>query len=128
MRRPPGVLHGAWTYVLQDEDGQIAAAHSLAAGLDYPGVGPEHCWLQATGRASYLAVRRRRGRGGSESLARTEGILCALESAHAVAGALSWRRTGPGATCSSCLSGRGDKDVPELAARARAAAQEEGAA
>jgi tryptophan synthase beta chain len=114
-----GVLHGAWTLVLQDEGGQIAAAHSLAPGLDYPGVGPEHCYLQAIGRATYTTADDTAAVAALETLARTEGILCALESAHAMAGALELAKNRPGATLLVGVSGRGDKDVPELAARAR---------
>jgi tryptophan synthase beta chain len=112
-----GVLHGAVTKVLQENGGQIAPAHSIAPGLDYPAVGPEHCWLQATGRARYDAVGDDEAVEALELLARTEGIICALESAHAVAGALRLAREKPGARLLVGLSGRGDKDVPELARR-----------
>ena len=91
-----GVLHGMRTYVLQDEDGQTRESHSISAGLDYPGVGPEHSWLAATGRAHYEADHRRRGDGGVLALlTRTEGILPAIESAHALAGALQLGRRLP---------------------------------
>jgi tryptophan synthase beta chain len=111
-RGRPGVLHGALSYLLQDGDGQIAPTHSLAAGLDYPGVGPEHAWLNDSGRARYLTVDDAAAREGFLALARGEGIIPALESAHAVAYAREWaRRLGPGGLLLVCLSGRGDKDV-----------------
>jgi len=107
-----GVLHGARTYVLQDEDGQTIESHSISAGLDYPGVGPEHAHLAATGRAVYEPVTDAEAMDALEKLARTEGIICAVESAHAVAGAL---RLAPGLEPGSSilinLSGRGDKDM-----------------
>ena len=112
-----GVLHGARTQVLQDEDGQTIESHSISAGLDYPGVGPEHAWLADTGRAHYEPVTDREAMDAFRLLTRTEGIIPAIESAHAVAGA---RRLGlrlaeqdPGARPKIlvCLSGRGDKDV-----------------
>ena len=109
-----GVLHGAATLVLQNDGGQIAPAHSIAPGLDYPGVGPEHCYLEAIGRATYQAVGDEEAVAALELLARSEGILCALESAHAVAGALRIAKETPGATILIGLSGRGDKDVPVL--------------
>ena len=112
-----GVLHGAWTLVLQEEGGQVAEAHSLAPGLDYPGVGPEHCYLQAIQRAKYIAVDDTEAVQALQLLARTEGILCALESAHAVAGALRLAKQFPGTALVVGLSGRGDKDMPELARR-----------
>lgn len=112
-----GVLHGARTQVLQDEDGQTIESHSISAGLDYPGVGPEHAWLADTGRAHYEPVTDREAMDAFRLLTRTEGIIPAIESAHAVAGA---RRLGlrlaeqdPGARPKIlvCLSGRGDKDI-----------------
>jgi tryptophan synthase beta chain len=109
-----GVLHGARTKILQTDDGQICSAHSIAAGLDYPGVGPEHCQLQATGRATYRAIDDQEALAALRALALREGILCALESAHAVAGALQIADAEPGARILVCLSGRGDKDVPQL--------------
>ena len=111
-RGTPGVLHGALSYLLQDDDGAIEATHSIAAGLDYPGVGPEHAWLRDQGRAQYRAVDDASALGAYRALARSEGIIPALESAHAIAYALEHA-----ADCSSddvllvCLSGRGDKDV-----------------
>jgi tryptophan synthase beta chain len=106
-----GVLHGARTYVLQDGDGQTVESHSISAGLDYPGVGPQHAHLAATGRASYRPVTDKAAMDALALLARTEGIICAIESAHAVAGALELAREMPGATLLVNLSGRGDKDM-----------------
>jgi tryptophan synthase beta chain len=112
----PGVLHGARSYLLQDEDGQTQPTHSVSAGLDYPGVGPEHAWLRDTGRASYRAVTDADAMAAFELLARTEGVLVALETAHAVAGALAvGRELGPGGLVLVCCSGRGDKDVDSAA-------------
>jgi tryptophan synthase beta chain len=106
-----GVLHGARTYVLQDEDGQTVESHSISAGLDYPGVGPEHAHLAATGRATYLPVTDTEAMEAFSLLARTEGIIPAIESAHAVAGSLRLAAEMPGATILVNLSGRGDKDM-----------------
>lgn len=106
-----GVLHGARTYVLQDEDGQTVESHSISAGLDYPGVGPEHAHLAATGRATYLPVTDTEAMEAFSLLARTEGIIPAIESAHAVAGTLRLAKEMPGATILVNLSGRGDKDM-----------------
>jgi len=107
-----GVLHGTRTYVLQDEDGQTIESHSISAGLDYPGVGPEHAWLADIGRASYEPVTDAEAMAAFELLCRTEGIIPAIESAHALAGAARLaERLGPEATILVCLSGRGDKDV-----------------
>jgi tryptophan synthase beta chain len=106
-----GVLHGARTYVLQDEDGQTVESHSISAGLDYPGVGPEHAHLAATGRASYLPVTDTEAMEAFSLLARTEGIIPAIESAHAIAGTLRLAKEMPGATLLVNLSGRGDKDM-----------------
>jgi tryptophan synthase beta chain len=114
----PGVLHGAYSYLLQDADGQVAAAHSVSAGLDYPGVGPEHAALKDSGRARYVAVTDREALAAFERLARLEGIIPALEPAHAIAWVLAqaggWAR---GRTIVVNLSGRGDKDVAAVAAR-----------
>jgi tryptophan synthase beta chain len=111
-RGRPGVLHGALSYLLHDDDGQIAGTHSRAAGLDYPGVGPEHAWLHESGRASYLAVEDDAARAAFATLSRREGIIPALESAHAIAHALEWaEQLGPDGLLVVCLSGRGDKDV-----------------
>jgi tryptophan synthase beta chain len=106
----PGVLHGAYSAVMQDEDGQILEAHSISAGLDYPGSGPEHAWLRDSGRARYVAVSDRQALGGFSRLARLEGIIPALESAHAIAWALEH---GASELDLICLSGRGDKDLAE---------------
>ncbi len=112
----PGVLHGAKSYLLQDSQGQVADAHSVAPGLDYPGVGPEHAYYKLTGRADYAAVTDAEALGGFQFLARTEGILPALEPSHAVA---YLRKIAPslkrGAVVVLCLSGRGDKDVESIA-------------
>ncbi len=117
----PGVLHGARTFVLQDEDGQTIESHSISAGLDYPGVGPEHAWLHETGRATYLPVTDRDAMDAFLLLTRLEGIMPAIESAHAVAGTLAIAPTlrseiGPGAVVVVNVSGRGDKDVDTAAA------------
>jgi tryptophan synthase beta chain len=107
-----GVLHGMRTFVLQDADGQTLGTHSISAGLDYPGVGPEHVWLRETGRAEYRAVTDAEAMGAFSVLCRTEGIIPAIESAHALAGALDvGRELGPGGLILVNLSGRGDKDV-----------------
>jgi tryptophan synthase beta chain len=113
----PGVVHGYRSLVLQDEHGQVAEAHSIAAGLDYPGVGPEHAHLGAVGRATYVTVTDDEVVAAVHRLARAEGILCALESAHAVAWVLRAAGTGelaPGSTVLLTLSGRGDKDMETL--------------
>ncbi|GLI01200.1 tryptophan synthase subunit beta [Phytohabitans aurantiacus] len=112
----PGVLHGTRTYVLQDDDGQTLESHSISAGLDYPGVGPEHAWLHDNGRASYLPVTDDEAMGAFQLLCRTEGIIPALESAHAVAGIIKVvpalrEELGREPTIIINLSGRGDKDV-----------------
>jgi tryptophan synthase beta chain len=117
-RGTPGVLHGAYSYLLQDADGQVHPAHSISAGLDYPGVGPEHSYLKDSGRATYVAVTDDAALGGFELLSRTEGIIPALESAHAVA----WIAGEAGRWASDapvllCVSGRGDKDVAQISAR-----------
>lgn len=111
-----GVLHGARSYLLQDEDGQTVESHSVSAGLDYPGVGPEHAWLADTGRASYEAVTDAEAMEAFQLLCRTEGIIPAIESAHALAGALRvGRELGPDGVVLVNLSGRGDKDVDTAA-------------
>ena len=112
----PGVLHGSRSFVLQDEDGQTVESHSISAGLDYPGVGPEHAHLAATGRARYEPVTDAEAMEAFKLLCRTEGIIPAIESAHALAGALAeGRRLGPGGVVLVNLSGRGDKDVDTAA-------------
>ena len=108
----PGVLHGMRTFILQDAEGQTRTTHSISAGLDYPGVGPEHAWLQEAGRATYRAVTDAQAMEAFSLLCRTEGIIPAIESAHALAGALQvGTELGPGAVLLVNLSGRGDKDV-----------------
>ncbi|HZH43945.1 MAG TPA: tryptophan synthase subunit beta [Lysobacter sp.] len=114
----PGVLHGNRTYVLCDDDGQIIETHSVSAGLDYPGVGPEHAFLKDTGRAEYVGVTDDEALAAFHQLARTEGILAALESSHAIAQAIKLARELPRDALVLCnLSGRGDKDVHTIAAR-----------
>ncbi len=111
-RGRPGILHGARSYLLQDADGQTVESHSISAGLDYPGVGPEHAWLADIGRASYLPATDTEAMEALRLLSRTEGIIPAIESAHALAGALRLgRELGPDAIILVNLSGRGDKDV-----------------
>jgi tryptophan synthase beta chain len=111
-----GVLHGARSFVLQDEDGQTIESHSISAGLDYPGVGPEHAYLADTGRASYRPVTDAAAMEAFRLLCRTEGIIPAIESAHALAGTLDiGRELGPDAVVLVNLSGRGDKDVDTAA-------------
>ncbi|SRR5579871_574235 len=108
----PGVLHGSYSYVLQDLDGQIAETHSISAGLDYPGVGPEHAWLRDTGRADYVSVTDKQALEAFQALARQEGILPALESSHAVYQAMKIApRMSKNSILIVNLSGRGDKDV-----------------
>jgi tryptophan synthase beta chain len=118
LRGRAGVLHGSHSYVLTDDDGQILPAHSISAGLDYPGVGPEHAFLKESGRASYVAATDDEALEALELLARTEGIICALESAHAIA---HLRRLlpalGPDRIVLVSLSGRGDKDMATVAER-----------
>ena len=111
-----GVLHGNKTYLLQDADGQIAHAHSISAGLDYPGVGPEHAWLKECGRAEYVSVTDDEALAGFQALTSEEGIIPALESAHAIAHVLKLAPTMPKEqTIVICLSGRGDKDMHTVA-------------
>ena len=114
----PGVLHGNRTYVICDDDGQIAETHSISAGLDYPGVGPEHAFLKDTGRAEYVGITDDEAMAAFHLLARTEGILAALESSHAVAQAIKLARELPKeALVLANLSGRGDKDIYTIAKR-----------
>ena len=116
-RGSPGVLHGSLSYLLQDEGGQVHPAHSISAGLDYPGVGPEHSFLKDSGRARYVAVTDAAALEGFALLSRIEGIIPALETAHAVAwvaaNAGSWASDAP---VLICVSGRGDKDVAQISA------------
>ena len=112
-----GVLHGTRSYLLQDDNGQTMASHSISAGLDYPGVGPEHAWLRDRGRVSYEGITDAEAMAGFELLCRTEGIIPAIESAHAIAGVGKIaQRLGPQARILVNLSGRGDKDVATAAA------------
>ncbi len=112
----PGVLHGARSYLLQDADGQTLETHSISAGLDYPGVGPEHAWLRDTGRATYRAVDDSAAMDAFRLLCRTEGIIPAIETAHAIAGAVQvGKELGPDAVVVVNHSGRGDKDVDTAA-------------
>ena len=112
----PGVLHGTRSYVLQDENGQTVESHSISAGLDYPGVGPEHAFLHDIGRAQYRAITDAEAMEAFALLCKTEGIIPAIETAHALAGAMKvGREMGPSATLLLNLSGRGDKDVATAA-------------
>jgi tryptophan synthase beta chain len=125
----PGVLHGACTRVLDDEDGQIRTAHSVAAGLDYPAVGPEHCFLAESGRVKYLSATDDEALSAFEDTARTEGIIPALESAHAMARLADIAaETGPGSVIIACLSGRGDKDAENAEGLLRRRSEEADAA
>jgi len=111
-RGRPGVLHGAKSYLLQDEDGQTIESHSISAGLDYPGVGPEHSWLNDIGRAHYLPITDDEAMQALRLLSLTEGIIPAIESAHALAGTIKLgKELGPDAVILVNLSGRGDKDM-----------------
>ncbi|TFI45305.1 tryptophan synthase subunit beta [Rhodococcus sp. 1R11] len=112
----PGALHGAYSYLLQNEDGQTVESHSISAGLDYPGVGPEHSYLHDIGRAEYRGVTDTEAMNAFKLLCRTEGIIPAIESSHAIAGALTLgKELGEGAIILVNLSGRGDKDVDTAA-------------
>ncbi|MBP2324092.1 tryptophan synthase beta chain [Kibdelosporangium banguiense] len=112
----PGLLHGSRSYLLQDEDGQIVEAYSISAGLDYPGVGPEHSYLKDSGRAEYRSVTDKEAMDAFQLLSRTEGIIPAIESAHALAGAIKLgKELGPQSVILVSLSGRGDKDMDTAA-------------
>ncbi len=112
----PGVLHGARSYLLQDEDGQTVESHSISAGLDYPGVGPEHAWLKDLGRAEYFGISDAEAMDALRLMSRTEGIIPAIETAHALAGALKLGpQLGEGSSILINLSGRGDKDMETAA-------------
>ena len=112
----PGVLHGSYSYLLQDDDGQVSPAHSVSAGLDYPGVGPEHSWLRDTGRVRYEAVTDGEALDAFRAVCRLEGIIPALETAHAFAWVLDPARAWTADDLVLiCLSGRGDKDVAHVA-------------
>jgi tryptophan synthase beta chain len=118
----PGVLHGNRTYLLQDDDGQIIETHSVSAGLDYPGVGPEHAWLKDSGRATYVTATDDEALAAFHTCCRLEGIIPALESAHALAYAARIAPTLPADTVLLVnLSGRGDKDMATVAERDAAA-------
>ncbi|HTV80223.1 MAG TPA: tryptophan synthase subunit beta [Steroidobacteraceae bacterium] len=110
----PGVLHGVYTMLLQDQEGQIQETTSVSAGLDYPAVGPEHALLHACGRVRYEAVTDDESLAAVKECCESEGILPAIESAHALAGARRWAAANPGSRIVICLSGRGDKDMPTL--------------
>ncbi len=111
------MLHGNRTYLMEDEDGQIIPTHSISAGLDYPGVGPEHAWLKDSGRVEYVAVTDDEALAAFHELTRCEGIMPALESSHALAYARQLaQRLGKGADVLVNLSGRGDKDIHTVAA------------
>jgi tryptophan synthase beta chain len=113
----PGVLHGNKTYLLQDDDGQILDAHSISAGLDYPGIGPEHSWLHDVGRAEYRTCTDEEALAAFQLTAQVEGIIPALETAHAIAKLADLaKEIGKGGVIALCLSGRGDKDVGTVAA------------
>jgi tryptophan synthase beta chain len=112
----PGVLHGNRTYLLMDADGQIEEAHSISAGLDYPGIGPEHAWLHETGRVKYLSATDEEALEAFQLLSRLEGIIPALESAHAIAKLADLAPKRPKDHLMVVnLSGRGDKDIPQVA-------------
>jgi tryptophan synthase beta chain len=113
-RGTPGVLHGSYSMLLQDEEGQVQETHSVSAGLDYPGVGPEHSLLKAIGRVEYVSATDQEALEALRECCAHEGILPALESAHAFAGARRWARDNPGRRILIGLSGRGDKDMPTL--------------
>jgi tryptophan synthase beta chain len=110
----PGVLHGSFSVLLYDDDGQIQDTHSISAGLDYPGVGPEHSLLKTIGRVSYQSATDTEALDALQECCAAEGILPALESAHALAGARNWAKANPGKRIVIGLSGRGDKDMPTL--------------
>lgn len=110
----PGVLQGSYTMILQNEHGNVQETHSISAGLDYSGVGPEHALLQAIGRVTYLTASDDEALEALEELCELEGILTALETAHAYAGAKRWAKDNPGKRILIGNSGRGDKDMPTL--------------
>ena len=110
----PGVLHGTYSMLLQDADGQVQETHSISAGLDYPGVGPEHALLRAIGRVTYISATDDEALDALRECCASEGILPAIETAHAFAGARKWATQNQGKTILIGLSGRGDKDMPTL--------------
>jgi tryptophan synthase beta subunit len=112
----PGVLQGAMTYIIQKESGQTLNTHSISAGLDYPGVGPEHAFLKDSGRATYEAVTDEEALEGFKMMCRYEGIIPALETSHAIFYAIGLaKKMGPGKDLVINMSGRGDKDMPQIA-------------
>jgi tryptophan synthase beta chain len=112
----PGILHGSYSYVLQDHDGQTSDVHSISAGLDYPGVGPEHSYWKDTGRVNYVSASDTEALEAFQKMARTEGILPAIETSHAIAYAMkAAAKRNKDEVIVVCLSGRGDKDVNEVA-------------
>jgi len=113
LRGTPGIIHGSETYVLQDSDGQITESWSVSAGLDYPAVGPQHAHLKESGRAQYVGATDDEALAAFRALAESEGILCAFESAHALAHALKVAEAEPDSAILVGLSGRGDKDVAQ---------------
>jgi tryptophan synthase beta subunit len=113
-RGTPGVLHGSYSMLLQDAEGQVQETHSISAGLDYPGVGPEHSLLKAIGRVQYVSATDGEALEALRECCAAEGILPALESSHALVGARRWAREHPGKRILIGLSGRGDKDMPTL--------------
>ena len=116
----PGVLHGSLSYLLQDDAGQVHPAHSISAGLDYPGVGPEHSFLKDSGRATYVSITDEQALAGFATLSRLEGIIPALETSHAVAWVVEEAgRWEAGAPVLICISGRGDKDVAQISEMVR---------
>jgi tryptophan synthase beta chain len=125
LRGARGILHGAETYILQDSDGQVADTWSISAGLDYPAVGPEHAHLKDSGRAIYVGATDAEALAAFKALAESEGIICAFESAHAVAHALKLAEAEPESAILVGLSGRGDKDVSQARQLLRAAAKHE---
>lgn len=111
----PGILHGALSYLLQDKDGQVLPTHSISAGLDYPGVGPEHSYFKDSGRAQYASATDKEALAGFQLLSRTEGIIPALEPAHAIGYLMNRaKKFDKRGSIVVCLSGRGDKDVMEV--------------
>ena len=118
----PGVLHGSYSMLLYDSDGQIQETHSVSAGLDYPGVGPEHSFLKSIGRVSYTSATDAEALSALQECCAVEGILPALESSHALAGARQWAQANPGKKILIGLSGRGDKDMPTLSKHVPASA------
>lgn len=123
----PGVLHGSFSVLLYDDDGQIQDTHSISAGLDYPGVGPEHSLLKAIGRVNYVSATDAEALAAVQECCAAEGILPALETAHALAGARKWAAANPGKRIVVGLSGRGDKDMPTLSQHRPPQAQQDGA-